>query len=159
MIDLKKLREDPDKFRVSLGRKRYRSEDLERVIELDRELRQLKKEIEELRASRNSTSKKIPQVRGDEKKTFLADLKRLSTHLREREPKLRSAEQELHSALIQIPNPPDPTAPDGAGSRTIQTGIEGHGGHRMANGWHFTPTEAAATRCGPCARTGRRGNG
>jgi seryl-tRNA synthetase len=115
MIDLKSLRADPEHFRTSLGRKRFRSEDLDRVLTADAEVRLLKSEIEELRATRNSASRRIPQVEGSEKEQLLEEMKTLAARLKAAEPDLRQKEEALHAALLAIPNPPHADAPDGAG--------------------------------------------
>ena len=77
MIDLKSLRADPEHFRASLGRKRYRSEDLDRVLELDAEVRRRRAETEEMRAARNAASREIPKAAEGEKSALLAEMKRL----------------------------------------------------------------------------------
>ncbi len=115
MIDLKLLRADPDAFRTALGRKRYQASDLDRVLEMDARVRGLRVEIEELRAARNAASKQIPGAAGDEKEALLAQMKEVAADLKGREPELRRLEEELDGALRVIPNPPDPSAPDGAG--------------------------------------------
>jgi seryl-tRNA synthetase len=115
MIDLKSLRADPERFRSSLGRKRFRSEDLDKVLEADAQVRRLKTEIEELRATRNSASRRIPQVQGEEKALLLDEMKKVSARLKAAEPDLRQQDEALHAALLAIPNPPHADAPDGAG--------------------------------------------
>ncbi len=115
MINLKSLRADPERFRASLGRKRFLGEDLDRVIEADARIRLLKTEIEELRAARNATSRRIPQVHGEEKAQLLDEMKQVATRLKAAEPDLRQQDEALRTALLAIPNPPHADAPDGAG--------------------------------------------
>ena len=113
MIDLRQLRAAPDAFRAALSRKRYDAADFDRVLDLDASLRRLKKEIEELRARRNAASRRIPELDGGERETALAEMKALAARLKREEPELREAEEILRAALVLIPNPPDPSAPDG----------------------------------------------
>ena len=113
MIDLKQLRAAPDDFRAALGRKRYSPDDLDTVLELDADLRQMKTAIEECRARSNAMSKRIPGLSGDDRAAALTEMKTLSAHLKEHEPRLRAAEQTLHAELVKIPNPPAMSAPDG----------------------------------------------
>ena len=115
MIDLRQLRAAPERFRSLLGRKPYDASDLARVIELDAKARRLKTEVEALRARRNAASKRIPGLEGEEKAAALAEVKEIAARLREQEPDMRETEEQLHSALVRIPNPPDPEAPDGIG--------------------------------------------
>ncbi|MFQ5768098.1 MAG: serine--tRNA ligase [Acidobacteriota bacterium] len=118
MIDLKKLRADPAAFREALGRKRYRGEDLDRVIETDRKVRALRAEIEALRAQRNAASREIPQATREQKHTLLSQVKQVGDQLKAKEPELRAMEEELRQPLLLIPNPPDATAPDGAAAES-----------------------------------------
>lgn len=115
MIDLKSLRSDPEQFRASLGRKRYGSEDLDRVLAADAGVRRLKTELEELRAARNAASRRIPETTGQEKAEVLAAMKSVAARLKKGEPDLRQQEEALHLALLRIPNPPHADVPDGAG--------------------------------------------
>ena len=117
MIDLKALRADPEAFRRALRRKRFKDQDLERVLQLDEETRRQKAALEELRATRNAASKRIPRAEPEEKAKLMSDMKRVAAELKGKEPELRELEMALQESLYMIPNPPDPSAPDGAGDR------------------------------------------
>ena len=55
-----------------MPQKRYRSEDLDRVLELDAEVRRRRAETEEMRAARNAASREIPKAAEGEKSALLA---------------------------------------------------------------------------------------
>ena len=70
MLDLKFLRENPDLVKENI-KKKFQDEKLkmvDEVIELDAESRKVQTEADELRANRNSVSKKIGALMGQGKK-------------------------------------------------------------------------------------------
>ena len=87
--------------------------DVDRLLELDRQRRDLTYEIENMRAKRNAGSKQIPKLKGEEKAKALADMKELSTTLKKREPELRAVEEEVNELLLTVPQPPAEGVPDG----------------------------------------------
>ncbi|MBI4866682.1 MAG: serine--tRNA ligase [Candidatus Wallbacteria bacterium] len=114
MIDLKALRENPEEFRRLLGRKRYDPQAFERVLAIDLAHRELLVTAEEMRAKKNATSKQVPKAPPDQKAALIAEMKALGDRLAESETALKAREEELQEALVQIPNPPHETVPDGA---------------------------------------------
>jgi seryl-tRNA synthetase len=112
MLDLKAIRENPDGFRAALGR-RGAAEALDRVIELDAELRALKTKVESLRADQNAASKEIGRVPKEERQAKIEAAGALATELKELEPKLQELQDELDRLLLRIPNLPHESVPDG----------------------------------------------
>ena len=114
MLDLKAIREDPERYRRALAR---RSPDLGgdvgRLLELDAERRRLTTEVEELRAEQNRTSKAVGAARGGEKERLISSVRASSDRLKELEPRLVAAEEELRTVLARIPNVPHESVPEG----------------------------------------------
>jgi seryl-tRNA synthetase len=104
MIDLKAARADPDRFRTALGRKGG-AEAFEEMLAADARWRALVPKVDELRAKQNIKGKPTPEQ--------LEELARVKEELRGLEEALAGAEAEREGWLAQVPNPPDPTAPDG----------------------------------------------
>lgn len=113
MIDLRLLRENPDRFREASTNKRIPS-DIDGIIALDEALRRMRTEVEELRGERNRVSKSIGKLQPAEREAALEDARRLRERLESMEPELRDAEQRLQQMLLTVPNLPDPQAPVGA---------------------------------------------
>ena len=70
MIDIKFLREDPETVKENI-RKKFQDAKLglvDQVLELDQENRNIKQEVEGLRANRNKVSKQIGALMGQGKK-------------------------------------------------------------------------------------------
>ncbi len=133
MIDLKQLREQPERFKTGASRKRI-PVDLDRVLTLDERKRALQTEQETLRADQNRLAKesgpligklsaKLKSASDAERPAIKAEitgLKRRPAELKDRiqslEEELSAIEPELRTLLLTIPLPPDPDVPVGAGS-------------------------------------------
>ncbi|MDD5795253.1 serine--tRNA ligase [Clostridium sp. HCP1S3_B4] len=119
MLDLKFLRENPDLVKENI-KKKFQDEKLkmvDEVIELDAESRKVQTEADELRANRNSVSKKIGALMGQGKKEEAQKLKEQVTkdadrlnELQEKETKLQ---EEVRKRMLVIPNIIDPSVPIG----------------------------------------------
>jgi seryl-tRNA synthetase len=112
LLDIKRIREDPDPFRKALSR-RGLGEAVDRLLEADERRRSLTARVEELRAEQNRASKAIGAASGDEKQRLIDEVGAVSTELKELDPQLVGAEDALAALLAETPNVPDETAPDG----------------------------------------------
>ena len=112
MLDIRQIREDPDRFRTALAR-RGLSEAVDRLLAADERRRSLTTTVEELRAEQNRASKAIGAAQGDEKQQLIAEVAKVSAQLKELEPQLDEADVELNSLLAETPNLPHDSAPDG----------------------------------------------
>ena len=124
MLDIRFVRENPDAVKENI-RKKFQDAKLplvDEVLELDRRLRAAKTEANELRANRNTLSKKIGMLMGqakkdpskaaeaeEVKKEVAAQAARLA-ELEKLEPELES---ELTARMMVIPNIIDPSVPIG----------------------------------------------
>ncbi|MGZ4711394.1 MAG: serine--tRNA ligase [Acidimicrobiia bacterium] len=112
MIDLKRLREDPD-YRAGIERKRVRPGLIDDVLAADDARRALLTEVEELRARQNAASKEIGQAAPDERPAKIAAAGALKEQLAAREPDLATAEATVRELALAVPNPADASVPDG----------------------------------------------
>jgi len=119
MLDIKRLRDDPEPFRVGLTR-RGMPEAVDELLAADENRRKLTTRVEELRASQNQASKAIGKADGDEKQRLIAEVGTVSAELRELEPQLDDAEATLNGLLASTPNLPDPSAPDGGEDDAVE---------------------------------------
>ena len=90
---------------------------VDEVIELDEENRKVKKEADDLRASRNKISKQIGALMGQGKKEEAEEVKKqvtaASDHLAELEEKEKDLEERIKKIMMTIPNIIDPSVPIG----------------------------------------------
>jgi seryl-tRNA synthetase len=112
VLDIKRIREDPDPFRSALGR-RGLDDAVDRLLEADERRRSLIARVEELRAEQNRVSKAIGAAAGAEKQTLIEQVSTVSAELKGLEPQLEEAEADLDRLLAETPNTPDESAPDG----------------------------------------------
>ena len=112
MLDVKAIRENPEPFRIGLGRRNLASA-VDDLLAADERRRQLTTRVEELRAEQNRASKAIGGASGDEKSALIAEVSKVSAELKELEPQLAEAERALADLLAKVPNVPADSAPDG----------------------------------------------
>ena len=112
MLDVRAIREDPDRFRRGLARRNL-ADAVDMILELDERRRALTIRVEELRAEQNRTSKAIGGAQGEEKQRLIAEVAEVSAELKELEPQLDQVEAGLADVLARTPNLPHESAPDG----------------------------------------------
>ena len=119
MIDIKFLRENPDVVKENI-KKKFQDQKLElvdKVIELDKESRQIKQESDDLRASRNTISKQIgvlmKEGKKEEAEKVKAEVTKNAERLSQLEEKQKEVDDEILNIMYQIPNIIDPSVPIG----------------------------------------------
>lgn len=114
MLDIRRLRTEPDAVKASLATKNVDSSEVDAAIELDTKLRSMQTERDELRAQVKTLSAEVGKARksGDTAAADAAQEK--SRALGEQEAKLAAetsaVEAELRDRMLRIPNTPDPAA-------------------------------------------------
>ena len=119
MLDLRFVRENPEIVKQNI-RNKFQDNKLplvDEVIALDKENRKVKKEADDLRASRNKISKQIGALMGQGKKEEAEEAKKqvtaASDHLAELEEKEKDLEARIKKIMMTIPNIIDPSVPIG----------------------------------------------
>ncbi len=116
MLDIKLIRSDPDLVHNALRRRGPRAgETLQELLTLDRARRELLVQIEERRKLRNTVSEEIAQLKRTKQdaEAQMAHMREVGDEIKESEAKLKDVEGSLEEILLQVPNLPDPTAPEG----------------------------------------------
>src|SRR5690606_16963002 len=113
MIDLKDLRDNPDKYRRGAELKRYDPGAVDRALEADRRRVEAQQEHDTLRAEQNAAGKEVGRLKGDEKQAAIARLGELKARVKAAEERQKQAEAALSEAMLSIPLPPDPDVPVG----------------------------------------------
>jgi seryl-tRNA synthetase len=112
VLDIKRIREDPEPFRAALGRRNL-GDAVDELLAADERRRALTQRVEELRAEQNRASKAIGRAEADEKQRLIDEVARVSAELKELEPALAEAEAALAELLARTPNVPHESTPDG----------------------------------------------
>ena len=118
MLDIKKLRSSSDKILNSL-QKKDKSISLESILNIDTELKALTTTLNELQADQNSKSKEVGLLKskGESAENIFKDLKVLSDKIKELEKHQRELSSALKSALLEVPNVPHSTTPEGSSEK------------------------------------------
>ena len=119
MIDIAKLREDPEAVRANI-KKKFQDHKLplvDEAIVLDKEYRETLTKASEYRASKNTISKSIGALMREGKKeeaeAAKTKVKRINDELPVLEEKEKQAGEKLKEIMMQIPNFIDPSVPIG----------------------------------------------
>ncbi|MFE0626738.1 serine--tRNA ligase [Streptomyces sp. NPDC058864] len=113
MIDLRLLREDPDRVRAS---QRARGEDValvDALLSADERRRSSSTRFDELRAEQKSLGKLIPKAQGDEKAGLLKRAEQLKAAVKAADAEQHEAAEEAQRLLLQLGNIVHPDAPIG----------------------------------------------
>ena len=112
MLDVKAIRDDPERFRSALARRNL-GDAVDHLLAADERRRGLTSRVDDLRAEQNKASKAIGRAEGDEKQRLIDEVARVSAELKELEPQLAEAEEAMEPLLAATPNIPHESAPDG----------------------------------------------
>ena len=119
MLDIKFVRENPEIVKQNI-RNKFQDKKLhlvDEVIELDKKNREIKQEVEALRASRNKLSKEIGALMAQKKKEEAEEVKKQVASQAERMNELseeeKKVEEEIRTRMLIIPNIIDPSVPIG----------------------------------------------
>lgn len=119
MLDLKFVRENPEVVKENI-KKKFQDKKLplvDEVITLDAELRNIKKEVDDLRANRNKFSKQIGQLLAQGKKEEAEEMKKKVTNASEHLAKLEKdgvdLEEKVKGIMMTLPNIIDASVPVG----------------------------------------------
>ncbi len=104
MIDLRAARADPEGFRAALARKGA-AEAFDELLVADERWRELETRASDLRSQTKTKGKPTPEQ--------LEQLRGLKAELQRVEAEHEEAAQARHELLDRVPNPPDPSVPDG----------------------------------------------
>jgi len=112
MLDIKFIRENKDLIEAGAKKKRINF-DVNQLIKVDDDRKELLQKVEELRAKQNEVSQKIPSASAEEKAGFLEEMKVVKAELLELEEKLKNVMAEWQTLMLQVPNIPDMSVPEG----------------------------------------------
>ena len=111
MIDIKRIKDDPNYVKAALRAKEVDcDEQVDRILELDAQRRSLIAETEAMKAEQNKVSKDIPRLKkaGEDVAPIFKRMGELKTNIAENDAKLRDVEAEYRTAMLSLPNLPDP---------------------------------------------------
>jgi seryl-tRNA synthetase len=144
VLDLKLIREDPERVRAELARRGEGAvAGLDSVLELDAQRRAAIPRVEQLRASRNAAAEAIAQAKraGEDASEAIARQREIGAREKQLSRELADIEERLTATLATLPNLPDPTAAPGPEDELVKVVGEPRVG---ASAWRAAEPEAGA---------------
>ena len=145
MLDIRRLREDPDAIKASLATKNVDPSEVDAAIALDTKVRAISTERDELRAQVKNLSAEVGQAKKSGDAAAADAAQQRSRELGEQEAKLAAEasalETELRDRMLRIPNTPDPDAlvgkseDDNVVLRTVGFDPEAYSDHQRVPHW------------------------
>jgi seryl-tRNA synthetase len=123
VLDLRRIREDPDGVRAALQRRDPAlGQALDEVLSRDSQWRAATTAAETLRAEQREHSERVAAAKrsGADVGPELEQLKQLSADVKARAEHAREAEERLQAALALLPNLPDPSAAPGPQDEVVR---------------------------------------
>ncbi|MFA5810027.1 MAG: serine--tRNA ligase [Thermoleophilia bacterium] len=115
MLDIKRLRNEPDEIMKALQRRGIEAP-LDEFAELDKKRREIIVEVEEKKALRNQVSDEIASTKkaGGDASEKIDAMKKVGEEIKALDIVLRDIETELDDIVLDLPNTPLPEVPEGA---------------------------------------------
>jgi seryl-tRNA synthetase len=118
MLDIRLIREQPDQVKAGLASLGADPALVDQLLALDEDRRRTEGEVSEMRARRNSGSKEIGKAKDNEQREAMkAEMRALGDEISAGEARLKQAEADQQTLLLNIPNLPLAGVPVGADDR------------------------------------------
>ena len=114
MLDIRYVVENTESVKRALAG-RNGEFPVDKAVDLELRRREIIKEVEALKARRNSESAKVAQLKREKQNAdeIIADMQKIGGQIKELDDKLAVVEAELKDAMLSIPNLPHATTPAG----------------------------------------------
>ena len=112
MIDIKQIRENPEAYKTACKAKNFYV-DIDRLIELDSQLRKVKTRLQEIITEKNSLGKTIAKLAGDEKQKMISRLGEFKNEESSINEQIKKLQPELDELMLAVPQPADEDVPFG----------------------------------------------
>ncbi len=108
MLDIKRIREDYEGVKARVEFRGKGDFGIENVKKYDEQRRELLAEVEGMKNRQNTVSREIPKMKkaGEDTTAIMAEMKELSTKIKEMDGRLSEIETNLRTALLNVPNTP-----------------------------------------------------
>ena len=111
MLDIKRIKENPEEVKALLRAKEVDCDaQVDRILELDKQRRELIASTEAKKAEQNKVSKDIPRLKkaGEDVGPIFKRMAELKASIAENDEALRNVDAEYRTAMLSLPNLPDP---------------------------------------------------
>jgi seryl-tRNA synthetase len=119
MLDIHFIRENADLIKAGAEKKRI-TVDVHRLLAVDDERKSLRQDIDDKKAEQNRASNKIALSSGEERTKYIESMRFVKDSLVEVEEKYGKVMEEWQKLMLEIPNIPDMTVPEGDSDKDNQ---------------------------------------
>ncbi len=112
MLDIKFIRDNKDIIAAG-ATKKHMTVDLDRLIALDDQRKELQQKVDDLRTQQNNASAEITKLAGAERDALIARMTQVKETLKLEEESLATVMKEWRAIMLQVPNVPDMSVPEG----------------------------------------------
>lgn len=147
MLDIRRIRTDPDAVKAALARRGYDVSEIDEVVRLDTDRRRIAGERDELRGRLNASSKDVGRLhregRKDEATALQEENRALGDRIGELADEAAALDEQIREHLLSIPNEPHADAPTGASDadnphlRVVNFDPDGYGEHQRIPHWEL----------------------
>ena len=116
MLDIKVIRENPDKVKAALKTRNADYDSyIDDILKIDEERRKISTETDALKAEQNKASKQIPVMKknGENTDELMAKMKEIAEKIKDDDKVISDLEAKQRDTLLRIPNIPSETTPIG----------------------------------------------
>ena len=113
MLDIKKIRQNPDFYKQKLATRGIQAEEIDEVLALDQKRRDLLQQTETMKAQRNAASKKIGEAKrnGESADEAIKETRELGDQIKQLDEQVEANDEELHDKMSRLPNVPHDGVP------------------------------------------------
>jgi seryl-tRNA synthetase len=112
MLDIHFIRENADLIKAGAAKKKI-TVDIDRLLVVDDERKALRQQLDEKRAEQNRASGHISRAQGPERAKYIESMRFVKDSANEIEEKYTAVMTEWQKLMLEVPNLPDMTVPDG----------------------------------------------
>ena len=115
MLDIKVIHENPEHIQKEVNAKGV-DLNIQTALDLDQKRKDILADVEKLKALRNSSSKKIGELKkaGENADEAIAEMKKVGDDIAELDNQLRENNEALRDFMLRLPNIPHKSAPEGS---------------------------------------------
>lgn len=115
MLDIRFIREQSEQVREGVRKKGDDPVRVDEALRLDEERRQLLQKVEGLKSTKNSVSAEVARLKGQKQDAtgLIERMRTVAEEIKVLDERVRTVEDLLHSTLLQIPNLPHSSVPEG----------------------------------------------
>ena len=115
MLDIRFIREHPDEVRAGVARKGEDAGKVSEALRADERRREILQKSEALKSKKNDVSAQVAKLKsqGKDASDLISKMRTVAEDVKVLDDELRAFEGQLHALLLQIPNIPHASVPDG----------------------------------------------